>query len=108
MIIPVFDELKTLLRQSGYPTTYVSNRTGVARKTLSLWLNDLVLCPRIDTMLRVARFLENHDIVLTEKARRMVKFYPPPTERMTRHDVRVALLRGTNGRWKTVYERNPA
>jgi transcriptional regulator with XRE-family HTH domain len=107
MIIPVFEELKTLLRTSGYPTAYVSNRTGVARETLSRWLRDITFTPRIDTMLRVARFLANHDIVLTERAKKMVGFYPAPKERMTRHDVRVALMRGTNGRWKT-YERNPA
>jgi transcriptional regulator with XRE-family HTH domain len=107
MIIPAFDELKTLLRQSGYPVTYVSKRTGVARETLSRWLLGLTACPRIDTMLRVAKFLENHDIVLTAAAQKMTRFYPAPKERMSRHDLRVALMRATNGQWKT-YERDPA
>lgn len=101
MIIPVFDELKTLLRQSGLPITYISYRSGVCRKTLTMWLNDQIGFPRIDTMLKVAAVLGQH-IELTPTVSKMVKYYPRqeikppppiPFKGMSRHGVRMTMLR---------------
>lgn len=101
MVIPVFDELKTLLRQSGLPITYVSYRSGVCRKTLMDWLSDQVGFPRIDTMLKVAAVLGQH-IELTPTVAKMVNYYPArpikppppiPFHGMTRHEYRMMMTR---------------
>jgi transcriptional regulator with XRE-family HTH domain len=103
MGIPVFDELKELLQQSKLPLGYVVHRSGVARDTLRRWLTGDVYTPRIDTMLKVAAVLGQH-IELTDRVKTMVAYYPKPTIRpappipfigMTRHDVRMTMLKLT-------------
>lgn len=101
MIIPVFDELKALLRRSGLPLTYVSYRSGVCRKTLTMWLNSAIYFPRIDTMLKVAAVLGQH-IELTPTVAKMVNYYPRqeikppppiPLKGVSRHGVRTTVTR---------------
>jgi len=103
MIIPVFDELKTLVRNSGLPVAYIAYRAGVAKPTLRQWLYGRVEFPRIDTMLKVAAVLGQH-IELTGAVRKMVNYYPAPTikpppitkpswVRLSRHDMRMTLLK---------------
>jgi hypothetical protein len=103
MVIPVFDELKTSLRQSKLPIPYVVYRSGVARDTIKRWLTDETYFPRIDTMLKVAAVLGQH-IELTDTVKKMVAYYPPVTikprpitkpqwRNLSRHDVRMTLLR---------------
>ena len=103
MGIPVFDELKASLQQSKLPLAYVVHRSGVGRETLRKWLTGDVYTPRIDTMLKVAAVLGQH-IELTDKVKRMAAYYPKPTIQraplvpfmgMTRHDVRMTLLKLT-------------
>lgn len=101
MVIAVFDELKTLLRQSGLPLRYVAYRSGVERYTLTMWLNGKTHCPRIDTMTKVAMVLGKH-IALTPTVAKMVNYYPAqaikpppplPFPGMTRHQYRMAMMR---------------
>jgi transcriptional regulator with XRE-family HTH domain len=103
MIIPVFDELKTSLRQSKLPIPYVVYRSGVGRETIAKWMRGDVYTPRIDTMLRVAAVLGQH-IELTDAVKKMVNYYPKPTIKpppitkpawrgMSRHDLRVTMLK---------------
>lgn len=103
MIIPVFDELKTLLRQSKLPIPYVVYRSGVSRDTIQKWLHDEVYTPRIDTMLKVAAVVGQH-IELTGRVQKMVSYYPkqdikrapitkPQWRSLSRHDLRMTLIK---------------
>jgi transcriptional regulator with XRE-family HTH domain len=100
MVILVFDELKTSVKQSGLPLRYISYRSGVCRQTLAKWLLGYTVFPRIDTMLRVAAVLGQH-IELTDTVKKMVNYYPKPTIKpppvikigMSRHDVRMTMMK---------------
>jgi transcriptional regulator with XRE-family HTH domain len=103
MIIPVFDELKTSLRQSKLPIPYVVYRSGVGRDTIAKWMRGDVYTPRIDTMLRVAAVLGQH-IELTDTVKKMVNYYPKPTikpppitkpawDKLSRHTFRMTMLK---------------
>ena len=100
MIIPVFDELKTLVRQSGLPLGYIAYRSGVRKKTIVWWLTGFTDCPRIDTMTKVAAVLGQH-MELTGRVQKMFNYYPkqtikpaPPVPfRMSRHDVRMTTIK---------------
>lgn len=81
VIIPVYDEIKTLVRTSGFPLAYISRQTHVHTRTLRAWISNQTYAPRIDTMLRVAQFLGDHNIELTENVKKLVGFYPPPKQR---------------------------
>jgi transcriptional regulator with XRE-family HTH domain len=103
MVIPVFDELKTSLRQSKLPVPYVVYRSGVTRDTINKWLRGDVYTPRIDTMLKVAAVLERH-IELTDTVKKMIAYYPKPEIKpppitkpqwrgLSRHDLRMTMLK---------------
>jgi hypothetical protein len=101
MIIPAFDELKTLVKSSGLPLSYIAYRSGVRKQTIVWWLTGLTQCPRIDTMTKIATVLGQH-IELTERVGKMVSYYPKQTIRpappipfkgMTRHAVRMTMLK---------------
>jgi hypothetical protein len=103
MVIPVFDELKTSLRQSKLPIPYVVYRSGVRIETIRKWMRGEVYTPRIDTMLRVAAVLGQH-IELTDTVKKMVAYYPKPEIKpppitkpqwrgLSRHDLRMTMLK---------------
>jgi transcriptional regulator with XRE-family HTH domain len=103
MEIPVFNELKVAIKRSGLPLPYLSYRSGVCQSTIRDWIYGNTFFPRVDTMLRVAAVLGQH-IELTPTMTRMVNYYPKPEinppppipfagKRMSRHAVRMALLR---------------
>ena len=92
MKMVVFEELKTLIVTSGLSVRKLSRQSRVAQKTIDGWLDGRTQFPRVDTMLRVAKVLGQY-IQLTPTVTKMVEFYPPPKERLSRHDMRMALLR---------------
>lgn len=81
MVIPVFDELKSLVRKSGYSHSQICAGANVERKTIKRWMDEKTFCPRIDTMLRVAQFLDHHNIELTPRLKKMAVFYGPRQQR---------------------------
>lgn len=101
MAMQAFEELKTLVRQSGLPLAYIAHRSGVRKKTIVWWLTGFTDCPRIDTMTKVAAVLGQH-MELTGRVGKMFNYYPKQTIRpappipirsISRHDVRMTLLK---------------
>lgn len=78
-MIGVFEELKHLIVLSGIPPSRLARESDVTPATIDKWLDGSVQLPRIDTMLKVARFV-GKQIELTGPVRKMVDFYgePPP------------------------------
>jgi transcriptional regulator with XRE-family HTH domain len=77
MGIPVFDDLRSTVLNSGLTVSQIANGAKVGRMTLVNWLDGKTSMPRIDTMVKVAQFLGQH-IELTDRVRKMVGYYPPP------------------------------
>jgi hypothetical protein len=90
----VFDELKHLIIKSGISVHRLSRESKVCHDTIDRWLDGSTRLPRLDTMLRVALVI-GKQIELTGNVRKMVGYYPPPKPAMTRHNVRMVLLRLT-------------
>jgi hypothetical protein len=88
MTIEVFNELKRLIVKSKISTHRLARESTVNYNTIDAWLDGSVTCPRIDTMLKVARVV-GRQIELTGNVKRMVAYYPPPKTR----PVRLALWR---------------